>query len=117
MDKETKEFVEACEARATKATPGPWETCGASDNKCRCGLIWSIPEDMPPFTAHAADDDAGAFFTHEQRCANAEFVAHAREDLPRALRIIREQAAEIQRLRKAEFDRLLSEPAVVWGMK
>lgn len=26
---------------------GPWKVCSASDKKCSCGSIWSIPEDHP----------------------------------------------------------------------
>ena len=33
---------------------------------------------------------------------NADFIAHARTDLPEAIRIIREQDAEIERLREFE---------------
>ena len=29
---------------------GPWEVCAASDKKCSCGQIWSIPEDHPVAT-------------------------------------------------------------------
>lgn len=32
---------------STTFTPGPWKTCGAHDNKCRCAQIWSVPGDHP----------------------------------------------------------------------
>lgn len=37
-------------------TPGPWRYCGeqrADVKPCQCRQIWSIPEDVPVFTARA----------------------------------------------------------------
>lgn len=30
-----------------QATPTPWDVCGASERKCKCGQIWSKPADHP----------------------------------------------------------------------
>jgi len=28
-------------------TPGPWKTCGANKDQCRCCQIWSVTADLP----------------------------------------------------------------------
>ena len=99
MDKETKEFVEACEAVSKKATPGPWRIW---DDEQWSGIVRL---------------DNGMIISETAVPENAEFVAHAREDLPKALGIIRAQAEEIQRLRENEEERRRTETTVVWGMK
>lgn len=34
---------------------GPWKVCSASDKKCSCGQIWSIPEDHPVATVELGE--------------------------------------------------------------
>ena len=100
MNDKTRAFVEACEQRAAKASAGPWTPCGASQGRCQCGMVWSGPLDGAVLSGIATDEMSNSFLTHEQMCDNVAFAAHARVDLPEALRIIREQDTEIERLRK-----------------
>lgn len=101
MNDDTKRFVEACEARAAKASPGPWGVCGASSGRCQCGMVWSEPLDGAVLSGIATDEMANSFLTHDQMCDNVTFAAHARVDLPEATRIIREQAERINQLEAA----------------
>ena len=74
--------LDAIEARAAAATPGPWEArhsrlVGGSDGR---DLMWSMD----------AVEGEGSFVRQE----DAKFAAHAREDVPA-------MAQEVRRLRNA----------------
>jgi len=66
------------EARANAATPGPWELC---QSETHCHVVY--PDDT-----HVGGVDGEHWWP-----ADAEFVAHARTDIPRLL-------AEVRALRK-----------------
>lgn len=70
------------EARANTATKGPWEIIGG--NEYLTGL-----------DIHIGPSDEGGI-----RLRDAEFIAHARTDVPELLEIIREQAAQIAAVRE-----------------
>lgn len=71
-------------------TPGPWRPCGESE--CACGVVWSIPTDMPVVTVvgekqhliglvnnewgDAADMIYGAVGRNDQK-ANAHLISAA----------------------------------------
>jgi len=80
--------------REEKATRGPWRQCGADGPKCQCCQIWSTRADIPVALALRYTDEA---YTGGEGCtllkaqSNADFIAHAREDIPWLL-------AEIKRL-------------------
>lgn len=85
--------LEAIRARKDAATPGPWDAP-------LLGGVWT-------------DDDGGGWITTDAEDANAEFIAHARTDIPDLLEAIdrlrsmlidaeteaQMQAAEVERLR------------------
>lgn len=70
------------EARANAATAGPWEIIGG--NEYLTGL-----------DIHIGPSDEGGIRLHD-----AEFLAHARTDVPELIAIIREQAAQIAAVRE-----------------
>jgi hypothetical protein len=76
----------AIRERAEKATPGPW---GWSDAKVRDGKYVFVPQG-----SYLADTLIMFGDTYENGEQDAEFIAHAREDIPKLL-------AEIERLRTA----------------
>jgi hypothetical protein len=39
--------VSALRDIAAKATPAPWQECGACRGGCTCGNVWSVPADVP----------------------------------------------------------------------
>lgn len=72
--------LDALEAKARAATPGPYRVCTCG----KCGLIWSIPADAVVTIAQAEMEDMPGF-TREQRSANAEYVVAASPDVVLAL--------------------------------
>jgi hypothetical protein len=76
-------LIDIAEARKliAAASPGPWRQCQASDARCGCGLIWSLPIDQPIAQTTDGDPcDKGS-----GRPEDAAFIAYARDALPAAL--------------------------------
>src|SRR5678815_3294372 len=70
-----------------KPTPGPWVACGAKEGRCQCGVIWSVPRDMPVATVHGKSSEEGEGDTPEdERVANMALIA----DAPAMLDLLRE---------------------------
>jgi len=92
----THEELEAIEAREAAATPGPWvcwDEAIMSTAKPQCEaecVLWA--------DANSGTDGGRIFYTRDE---DAEFIAHARQDVPALL-------AEVKRL-KAEAERLTRE--------
>jgi hypothetical protein len=87
--------LEEIEARANAATPGPWKRCSANEARpegCSCGLVWSIPIDIPIIDVRMRGDDM-AHPPQQEEHANGLFVAAARADVPALV-------AEVRRLRR-----------------
>lgn len=85
--------LSAIDARAKAATPGPWTyeytpngPCGA---KCYADMIFSEHKYPPTNIARRPGYDSGG---PRQETINADFIAHARADVPALV-------AEIKRLR------------------
>ena len=81
----TEQQLEAIQAREASATRGPWDQCRAvaiNGEPCPGGLVWSEPMDWP--VAHCDTSSAvdGVKLTTEAVLRNAEFIAHARDDIP-----------------------------------
>jgi len=87
------------EERASKASPGPWRAIReASADETACGYdLYSL--DGPTWL----EEGDYAYLARN----DAEFAAHARDDIPWLLSLIRELDAEIRRLRE-RLDRLES---------
>ncbi|AWT42598.1 MULTISPECIES: hypothetical protein [Streptomyces] len=112
--------LDATEARASAATPGPWgyydgsnyadvaadlEITGRGSYSYREKVARLEDENYWDDLAHEDDADERA---PEQMAANAEFIAHARTDVPA-------MAAEIRRLRaQADMVCALCETPVAW---
>lgn len=91
MEKESLD-LEAIEARANAATEGPWE----ADNT-EVMQHWSRPEPWQPIATNEVACMAycyGGSARGIENEADAEFIAHAREDVPALI-------AEVRRLRAA----------------
>lgn len=95
--------LEAIKNRAEKATPGPWEPCYANNGNCKCGLIWSVPFDTV-VCANPCRDDLHIYFDGEQQKNNAEFIAHARTDIPSLLLYICVLKKELEETKKTRDD-------------
>lgn len=80
--------LEAIEARAQKATPGPWRLCTRA----------IISDDTVMTTIASCEQSARS--TVEQQEYDADFIAAARSDIPTLLTALRERDAEIAGLRK-----------------
>ena len=76
--------LRAMEERAERATPGPW---GVDGNDCAV----ETPADGA---------DGNVCLVRPRRAANADFIAHARTDLPRLLAEVRALREENGRLRQ-----------------
>jgi hypothetical protein len=98
-------FVQEVEARASKATPGPWEP-----------KEWFCSESEGGWAAvgphHVADDGetCGGDEAHVEAKQDAQFIANAREDVSRLVAIVREQGARI-----AEFDEAQKQERIEWA--
>ena len=78
--------LEAIEARAKAAAPGPWSQ---KPNPFACAPeITNGERDIAKVLLWMGSEDCEAF-------KNADFIAHAREDIPALLAEVRRQAAEI----------------------
>lgn len=86
-------WVGEIEERAAKATPGPWE----SD----AGLPYGVRPRIVGAGSLIAEV-GNAVLDQDRWEADAAFIAASREDVPRLLALVREQAAEIDRLRRRE---------------
>lgn len=108
--------IEAIRARADAATPGPWTTSDTTYGKA----IHCLPSpdssngylaltEASPQAAYVVRRAAYSWYTKEQADANAEFIAHARGDIPA---LLAENAGLRQQLAEARADvRAFSCPA------
>lgn len=102
MDEKTKALVEAAEQRANDSTPGPWSLVGPGcpNNHRITSSAWSVAYILegPLRPSHGEGNYQG----HSRE--DALFIAHARQDIPALCAVVREQNAEIERLRKDDAD-------------
>jgi hypothetical protein len=85
----TTDDLARIEARAASATPGPWTT------------EQFLPEDRPyPEATNIAGDRKGVYWQVATNlwCADAEFIAHAREDVPALIAALRDARAALARV-------------------
>ena len=93
--------LDEIEARANAATKGPWVYGGK--NRINTPTIdvdeadWG-GEDLSGYAIHA-QQDTGAW-----RYADAEFMAHAREDVPWLIEQVRKRDAALQAVHQIAFD-------------
>jgi hypothetical protein len=88
----TDQDLEQWAKLSAKATPGPWQPCGAQPEAvCACGLIWSIPFDRPVAAWHSEDGHSG-------RSQDVLFIAAARTAVPGLIDEVKKLRTEIERL-------------------
>lgn len=88
----TAEEIAAVKALCDRASPGPWQACGAQpDNACACKLVWSVPRDVPIMSANVDDapGDPG----------DVAFIAASRTLVPQLLAEIERLQAEVAAMR------------------
>ena len=103
------------QARADAATKGPWgyydgdnyaalaadyQQTGRGSYSCRQGIARLEEDDFWDDQANEARDEGDAY---EQMIANAEFITHAREDVPALLAELGRVRAELAGARAAAF--------------
>ena len=102
-----EETLKAIEERCEAATPGPWRT-----EDCYSGVTTNVVcADRRThgygcgndFICDLNDGEYHAYMSIGEQKANAEFIAHAREDLPRLLAAYRELKSENERLKTAVY--------------
>lgn len=101
----TDETLKAIEERANKATPGPWtaepsDPNGWSDEEPHCD---GIHTESGGWRNAIVTTDGGVY---GPRMPDADFIAHAREDVPKLLGEVRRLRADVQRLERAADARL-----------
>jgi len=95
--------VEEIERRANKATPGPWEASPMGFPVAEDGMIVEgAGAEVHPFADVAAKTGViGERRTGKQVVADAEFIAHAREDVPWLCQVVQELIAQNAAMREA----------------
>jgi hypothetical protein len=99
--------LDEIEARATAATPGPWKVyeqpirfhTGTADVEQMIGQAWDHPQMKAPYpvigvATHIDFDTRKPVSVVRFADNTAEFVAHAREDVPALIARVRELEAE-----------------------
>ena len=94
MEKLSNAELQAIKERAEKATHGPWIECDG-------GYVIEV--------------DSEGIVAECGRELDAEFIAHAREDVPKLLSLVAQQQAEIERLQTevAVLERVVAKPKAV----
>lgn len=113
MPDQVEQRLRKIEERVSKASPGPWYMHNPDDDYCaNVYLVATTPEEPDPWWD--GEEEAGkvvaitllscpkrvACVADERWEENAEFIAHAREDVPWLLTILREREEENRRLRE-----------------
>lgn len=109
----TEQELAEIEERVNAATPGPWEICanpfdGSDDyNESWCPV--ELPH--PYIEAHVTMHDRHLDRYKKEGVAIAQFIAHARTDVPALI-------AEVRRLREKyeSYDRQAGDPANLIGI-
>ena len=106
------------EARVNAATPGPWKGDTGTRGDC---VVWGpngrflMNMQAEPHWLEYPGEKRMVSFDVDRR--DAEFIAHAREDIPALLAMVREQRAVIAKvaevIRDLSFDYDVDTPAVV----
>jgi hypothetical protein len=101
MDDETRQLIEGVEQRTAKASLGPWIAVRPRDQDggasiCHTGPTWG--DDFPARSSVRVAVGPMRIYDWLQHEANADFIAHARTDLPLLCVKVREQDVSISRL-------------------
>jgi len=97
----TADQLAAIEARTDSATPGPWEADTGTRGDC---VVWGpngrflMNAQAEPHWIEYPGEKRSVSFDVDRR--DAEFIAHARTDVPALLAMVREQRAKLDRVLK-----------------
>lgn len=95
----TEAELNAIEARCEAATPGPWKQSDCGYDVCSKNIPSACDNSSRMTIARCMEGDSRPYTTaYKGACKDAEFIAHARTDLPRLLAAYRELKAENERL-------------------
>ncbi|KQU49266.1 hypothetical protein ASG84_26305 [Rhodococcus sp. Leaf278] len=92
------EELAAIEARANAASAGPWQTFTSGVAN---GDHWYVWDNSTGSIAQISSNDGT---NEESRQPDAEFIAHARDDIPTLLAAVRERDNAVARVRKCIND-------------
>lgn len=113
-DQMTNNRLADIERRAAAATPGPWSSSSFDDWSFTSNYgIGDFTQDPPKIVSWSeGNGPLGSYYDepgkdyHGERIQTSsstdeddEFIAHARQDIPYLLDLVKEQRAEIERLR------------------
>jgi hypothetical protein len=103
MTPEDRKLIAEIEARVEAATLGPWQREWGIGEDDICSVnpsvdLGDLGHRLKPIARVLLYPDYVSTFRMEA-AANAEFIARAREDIPRLLSIIAEQERELESLR------------------
>lgn len=93
------------EARANRATPGPWQRDG-----CNGGEFYCVLAKNPGHLSDLLCTMRG----RSSEVADSDFIAHARTDIPLLIAALRERESEIESLR-AECESLNRQIENAWA--
>lgn len=102
----------AIRARCEAATPGPWDSYRPHP-RYRCYQVERVAPE-----GHLAGDGAVVACEDVNAAENADFIAHARQDVPALLDALEAAEAEVERLRESNANlRLISNANGDWNLK
>ena len=72
-------------------SPLPWRSCGASNNGCSCGLIWSLPQDDTVATSSYNNGNkySECCIPFEQSVKNRHYIVHACNAYPKLIEFVK----------------------------
>lgn len=80
--------LDELEALEKAATAGPWSECHAPGSRCTCGLVWCAADYTVALTSFNSDD-TGIERPVEHIAADAQFIAAARNMMPKLIAVAR----------------------------
>jgi len=94
------DVLDQIQKRADAATPGPWKADGETRGDC---VVWGpngrflMNQQAEPHWIEYPGEKRSVSFDVDRR--DGEFIAHAREDIPALLAMVREQRAALEQVK------------------
>ena len=95
----TEEQLQAIKMRAKYATDGPWKVVNSEESGVQIGTVWEhgqLKAGVPIVTTAHGKGGVTVYINH----VNAEFIAHAREDVPTLIAEVELQKANAEQYLK-----------------
>jgi len=109
----TKKELEAIEAREQAASPGPWEARIWNIN-WEITYYVSMPNDILKVSCYTLEDHEREDENYRYVNDNAEFIAHARQDIPALIAENKRLNAELERM-TMEYDSAVADVETLLG--